>query len=79
MSVTEMRPVHFTGTRGELFGLLFRGYLLLLLPTLGIYRFWVTTSNHPSPPRSGGPSRPCADRFEPGRVFVWASNRLKPW
>ncbi|HEY9012779.1 MAG TPA: DUF898 family protein [Devosia sp.] len=46
MSVTEMRPktgpVHFTGTRGELFGLLFRGYLLLL-PTLGIYRFWVTT------------------------------------
>lgn len=46
MSVTEMGPkavpVQFTGTRGELFGLLFRGYLLLL-PTIGIYRFWVTT------------------------------------
>lgn len=35
--------VEFTGTRGELFGRLFRGYLLML-PTLGIYRFWVTTS-----------------------------------
>lgn len=36
-------PVQFTGTRGELFGLLFRGYLLML-PTIGIYRFWVTTA-----------------------------------
>ena len=35
-------PVEFTGARPELFGLLFRGYLLML-PTLGIYRFWVTT------------------------------------
>lgn len=35
-------PVQFTGTRGELFGLLFRGYLLML-PTVGLYRFWVTT------------------------------------
>jgi uncharacterized membrane protein YjgN (DUF898 family) len=34
--------VEFTGTRGQLFGLLFRGYLLML-PTVGIYRFWVTT------------------------------------
>lgn len=35
-------PVQFTGTRGELFGLLLRGYLLML-PTIGLYRFWVTT------------------------------------
>ena len=34
--------VEFTGTRSELFGLLFRGYVLML-PTIGIYRFWVTT------------------------------------
>lgn len=34
--------VEFTGTRSDLFGLLCRGYLLML-PTLGIYRFWVTT------------------------------------
>jgi uncharacterized membrane protein YjgN (DUF898 family) len=34
--------VEFTGTRRELFGLLFRGYLLMI-PTVGIYRFWVTT------------------------------------
>lgn len=34
--------VEFTGTRSELFGLLTRGYLLML-PTIGIYRFWVTT------------------------------------
>ena len=43
--MTEERqtsPVTFTGTRGELFGILFRGYLLML-PTIGIYRFWVTT------------------------------------
>lgn len=43
--MTEERqssPVSFTGTRGELFGILFRGYLLML-PTIGIYRFWVTT------------------------------------
>lgn len=33
----------FTGTRSELFGLLFRGYLLML-PSLGVYRFWVTTA-----------------------------------
>jgi uncharacterized membrane protein YjgN (DUF898 family) len=35
--------VEFTGTRSELFGLLTRGYLLMV-PTIGIYRFWVTTS-----------------------------------
>ena len=34
--------VRFTGTRAELFGILFRGYLLML-PTLGVYRFWLTT------------------------------------
>lgn len=38
----RVAPVRFTGTRSELFGLLFTGYLLML-PTLGIYRFWVTT------------------------------------
>ena len=38
----RLAPVQFTGTRSELFGLLFRGYLLMI-PTLGIYRFWVTT------------------------------------
>lgn len=38
----QISPVEFTGTRGELFGILFRGYLLML-PTIGIYRFWVTT------------------------------------
>lgn len=47
MFVTEMEqktsPVHFTGTRGELFNLLFRGYLLML-PTIGLYRFWVATA-----------------------------------
>lgn len=46
MSMAEgqgrLAPVQFTGTRSELFGLLFRGYLLMV-PTLGIYRFWVTT------------------------------------
>ena len=34
--------VEFTGARSELFGLLFRGYLLMV-PTIGIYRFWVAT------------------------------------
>lgn len=38
----RLAPGQFTGTRSELFGLLFRGYLLMV-PTLGIYRFWVTT------------------------------------
>lgn len=46
--MTEFTPegriasVQFTGTRSELFGLLFRGYLLML-PTIGIYRFWMVT------------------------------------
>jgi len=35
-------PVTFTGPRDEFFGRLFGGYLLML-PTLGVYRFWVTT------------------------------------
>jgi uncharacterized membrane protein YjgN (DUF898 family) len=35
-------PVKFTGTRAELFWRLVRGYLLMI-PTLGLYRFWVTT------------------------------------
>lgn len=46
MSTTDaggrIARVEFTGMRSDLFGLLFRGYLLML-PTLGIYRFWVTT------------------------------------
>ncbi len=39
----RIAKVEFTGTRSDLFGLLFRGYLLML-PTVGIYRFWVTTA-----------------------------------
>lgn len=35
-------PVVFTGTRRELAGLLLRGYVLLI-PTIGLYRFWLTT------------------------------------
>ncbi len=35
-------PVKFTGTRGELGGMLLRGYVLLI-PTIGLYRFWLTT------------------------------------
>nr|WP_295883088.1 DUF898 family protein [uncultured Devosia sp.] len=35
-------PVIFTGTRGELGGTLLRGYALLI-PTIGLYRFWLTT------------------------------------
>jgi uncharacterized membrane protein YjgN (DUF898 family) len=34
--------VVFTGTRKELGGMLLRGYALLL-PTIGLYRFWLTT------------------------------------
>jgi uncharacterized membrane protein YjgN (DUF898 family) len=38
------RPVSvvFTGTRRELGGMLLRGYALLI-PTIGLYRFWLTT------------------------------------
>lgn len=35
-------PVVFTGTRRELGGMLLRGYVLLI-PTIGLYRFWLTT------------------------------------
>jgi len=35
-------PAKFGGTRAELFWRLVRGYLLMV-PTLGLYRFWVTT------------------------------------
>ncbi len=46
MSVAEAEGriayVNFTGTRSELFGLLSRGYLLMV-PTIGVYRFWLTT------------------------------------
>lgn len=35
-------PVVFTGSRRELIGLLLRGYLLLI-PTIGLYRFWLTS------------------------------------
>jgi uncharacterized membrane protein YjgN (DUF898 family) len=34
--------VEFTGTRSDLFGLLFRGHVLML-PTIGLYRFWMVT------------------------------------
>lgn len=37
-----MARAEFTGTRSDLFALLFRGHLLML-PTLGIYRFWLVT------------------------------------
>ena len=38
------RPVSvvFTGTRRDLGGMLLRGYVLLI-PTIGLYRFWLTT------------------------------------
>ncbi|MDB5528947.1 MAG: hypothetical protein JWR51_2050 [Devosia sp.] len=38
------RPVQvvFTGTRREMAGILLRGYALML-PTIGLYRFWVTS------------------------------------
>ncbi|HQZ11768.1 MAG TPA: DUF898 family protein [Devosia sp.] len=46
MTVTEsdgrIARVEFSGARSELFGILTRGYLLMV-PTLGIYRFWQTT------------------------------------
>lgn len=35
-------PVVFTGTRRELGAMLLRGYALLI-PTIGLYRFWLTT------------------------------------
>ena len=35
-------PVRFTGTRRDMAALLLRGYLLLL-PTIGLYRFWLTS------------------------------------
>ncbi|WP_160300150.1 DUF898 family protein [Devosia limi] len=36
------QPVAFTGTRRELGAILLRGYLLMVL-SIGIYRFWLTT------------------------------------
>lgn len=44
MAWTEEQPtpVKFTGTRGELGGMLVRGYGLMV-PTIGLYRFWLTT------------------------------------
>jgi hypothetical protein len=38
----RVASAEFTGTRSELFGLLLRGHLLML-PTIGIYRFWMVT------------------------------------
>ncbi|MDB5507408.1 MAG: hypothetical protein JWR75_2046 [Devosia sp.] len=35
--------VRFTGTRRQLFGILIRGYVLMI-PTIGVYRFWLTTA-----------------------------------
>ena len=48
MTVTASGPpsrsqVNFTGERAKLFNRLLIGYLLML-PTLGVYRFWLTTS-----------------------------------
>src|SRR3569623_1679272 len=34
--------VEFTGSRHELFGIIIRGYALML-PTIGLYRFWQAT------------------------------------
>src|SRR5690349_8057582 len=34
--------VEFTGGRGELLGIILRGYLLMI-PTIGLYRFWQAT------------------------------------
>ena len=39
----ETEPVRFTGGRGELGWTLLRGYALML-PTIGLYRFWLTTA-----------------------------------
>ncbi len=39
----ESEPVRFTGGRGELGWTLLRGYALML-PTIGLYRFWLTTA-----------------------------------
>jgi len=43
MAAPKETQIRFEGTRGRLFGQLSRGYLLML-PTLGVYRFWVTTA-----------------------------------
>jgi len=43
MAETTQEPrigrVEFTGSRGELLGIVLRGYLLMI-PTIGLYRFW---------------------------------------
>ncbi|RUT31110.1 DUF898 family protein [Arsenicitalea aurantiaca] len=41
-AMTGRAGAEFTGTRSQLLGILLTGYLLLV-PTLGIYRFWVVT------------------------------------
>jgi uncharacterized membrane protein YjgN (DUF898 family) len=41
-TAVRVAKVEFTGGRGQLFGLLLRGHLLIV-PTLGIYRFWMLT------------------------------------
>lgn len=38
----RMAAVRFTGARSELFGILLRGYILMV-PTIGVHRFWLTT------------------------------------
>jgi uncharacterized membrane protein YjgN (DUF898 family) len=46
MTDTALEPrigrVEFTGSRHELFGILIRGYALMI-PTIGLYRFWQAT------------------------------------
>lgn len=39
---TRQGRVEFTGSRHELLGIIVRGYLLMI-PTIGLYRFWQTT------------------------------------
>src|SRR5690349_1771204 len=43
-STAEVRTgrVEFTGGRGEMLGIILRGYLLMI-PTIGLYRFWQAT------------------------------------
>ena len=41
-SAARVGRVEFTGSRHELFGIVIRGYALML-PTIGLYRFWQAT------------------------------------
>ena len=41
-SAARVARVEFTGSRHELFGIIIRGYALMI-PTIGLYRFWLAT------------------------------------